>query len=145
MELVQAGSSDILESQSSLILSRLLPILTEREGKLRNPAIKILQAIFRTSGQWLEPLYQVVSVHLCCALSHIEINIQFGALRFLDTLIESAPELVRRHSNQILPNCYLRFLSDLTTFNTWVITDPIIVNIFLRFHLFPYHLESLEV
>jgi len=104
LELVQ-DHSQLLESNPSLILSRLLPLLTEKEGKVRNPAIKILQAIFDSSSDCLEPLYEVVSVHLCCALSHIDISIQFGALRLLDTVIERVPELVRRHAGQILPNC----------------------------------------
>ena len=42
MELVQ-DHPEVVEASSSLILSRLLPMLTEREGKVRNPAIKILQ------------------------------------------------------------------------------------------------------
>lgn len=102
MELVQ-DHPEVVEANSSLILGRLLPMLTEREGKVRNPAIKILQAVCQSVC--LEPLYEVVSVHLCCALSHIDIGIQFGALRLLDTVIDHLPDLVRRHSGQILPNC----------------------------------------
>ena len=44
MELVQ-DHPEVVEASSSLILGRLLPMLTEREGKVRNPAIKILQAV----------------------------------------------------------------------------------------------------
>ena len=104
LELVQ-HHPDIVETHSSLVLAKLLPFLTEKEGKLRNQAIKILDLIFRTSGSSLKPLYDIICVHVCCALSHIELGIQRGALRLLDTVIDSMPELIRVHHGQILPNC----------------------------------------
>jgi len=110
-ELVQSHP-EILDTNSSLILCKILPLLTEREGKVRTPAGKILQTIFQLmtgngngSSAMLEPLYDVISVHLCCALSHIDVSVQRGALRVLDTVIDRLPELVRRRSDQVLPNC----------------------------------------
>ena len=96
----------VLDDNLTLILSRLAPLLSERERKLRRAGVAILEFMLtKVNPCTLESLYPLLCAHLCCGLSHIDSDIQFESVRILDTIIESQPQFVVQHMNQILPNC----------------------------------------
>ena len=96
----------VLDDNLTLILSRLAPLLSERERKLRRAGVVILEFMLtKVKPCTLESLYPLLCAHLCCGLSHIDSDIQFESIRILDTIIESQPQFVVHHMNQILPNC----------------------------------------
>ena len=96
----------VLDDNLTLILSRLAPLLSEREQKLRRAGVVILEFMLtKVKPCTLESLYPLLCAHLCCGLSHIDSDIQFESIRILDTIIESQPPFVVQHMNQILPNC----------------------------------------
>ena len=96
----------VLDDNLTLILSRLAPLLSERERKLRRAGVVILEFMLtKVEPLTLESLYPLLCAHLCCGLSHIDSDIQFESIRILDTIIESQPQFVVHHRNQILPNC----------------------------------------
>ena len=96
----------VLDDNLTLILSRLAPLLSERERRLRRAGVVILEFMLtKVEPLTLESLYPLLCAHLCCGLSHIDSDIQFESIRILDTIIESQPQFVVHHRNQILPNC----------------------------------------
>ncbi len=52
----------------------------------------------------LEPFFQLISVHLCCAMTHIVEKIQYSSLKLLDLLIDLKPDFVRAFAPKILEN-----------------------------------------
>lgn len=104
-ELVTAHRN-IIDENLSLIVNRLVPFLTEREAKLRNVGIPLLESIVsQVNPSSLESLYPIISAHLCCGLSHIDDEIQLESIKVLDTLIQFQPAFILSHAHQILPNC----------------------------------------
>ena len=104
-ELVTAHRN-IIDENLSLIVNRLVPFLTEREAKLRNVGIPLLESIVsQVNPSSLESLCPIISAHLCCGLSHIDDEIQLESIKVLDTLIQFQPAFILSHAHQILPNC----------------------------------------
>lgn len=52
----------------------------------------------------LEPFFHQISVHLCCAMTHIVETIQDSSLKLLDILIDNKPDFIRAYVIKILEN-----------------------------------------
>ena len=101
-----ASHQSVIDDNLNVIITRLIPFLTERESKIRRPGVSLLESIFtKVNSVTLEPLFSVICAHLCCGLSHIDDDIQLESVRFLDSIVESQPQFIVHHINQILPNC----------------------------------------
>ena len=97
---------ELVETNLGLIIHRLAPILSEKESKLRQAGVPLIENILaQVNSSALEPQYPVLCAHLCCGLSHINDDIQLESIRVLDSIIDSQPLFIFYHINQILPNC----------------------------------------
>lgn len=98
--------SSIVNLNLSNILVSLVPLVQDKERKLRRLTISLLPLILaEVSSSKLVPLHSILSAHLGCSLTHIDQRIQQDGLTMLDTLIEKAPSFVQENYENILPNC----------------------------------------
>jgi len=105
------GGSLVLENLASIV-TKVLPMTSDKEPKLRTSAVTLLEAVLKhVPPPTLEPLHGFLSAHLCCGLSHIDASIQFEGLTLLDSLVTVAPAFVADVYDQLLPNCLAQISS----------------------------------
>ncbi|KAJ2758699.1 rRNA processing protein [Coemansia sp. BCRC 34490] len=120
-----AGMSDILSLHPQLIYSELGPII---EGTVRlivddEPVVR--KSLLQLYGSFLHqvpvrdlmPFIQLLVVFICSAMSHILEDIRADAVKFLDLLVEVAPEAIAQFSSRILPNFYSLLETNTQTFD----------------------------
>jgi len=100
------SASALVSSNLSPILAALMPVVQDRERKMRKLATACISEVMRhTPASSLAPLHSLLSAHLCCALTHIDPRIQQDALNTLDCLLEQAPSFIKDTAALLLPNC----------------------------------------
>ena len=104
--LTGASASALVSSNLSSILGALMPVVQDRERKMRKLATGcISEVMLHTPASSLAPLHSLLSAHLCCALTHIDPRIQQDALNTLDCLLKQAPSFIKDTAALLLPNC----------------------------------------
>ncbi|KAJ2846947.1 rRNA processing protein [Coemansia erecta] len=109
-----AGMADLLSLHPQLISTELGPII---EGTVKlildnEPVVRksLLQLYGKTLRQIpvrdMVPFTQLLVVFICSAMSHILEDIRADAVKFLDLLVEIAPDSAAQFSSRILPNFY---------------------------------------
>lgn len=105
VELVKAYP-ELADEHLSQLVQRIAPLTTDRDGKMRKVASGLLHFVLtNVEPLQLEPLYDIISAHVCCGLSHIDVDIQLDSLKLLDEIISAVPQLVASKHDQLLPNC----------------------------------------
>lgn len=106
-ELLTGPSAGALVSSNlSSILGALMPVVQDRERKMRKLATACISEVMgHTPASSLAPLHSLLSAHLCCALTHIDPRIQQDALNTLDCLLQQAPSFIKDTAALLLPNC----------------------------------------
>jgi len=106
-ELVSGESGgNLVDENLSMLVTRLAPLTSDRDGKVRKSAFAILQAILsKANERKLEPLFPVLTAHVSCCLTHIEPSIQQDGLHLIDSLVDSAPTFIAANYARILPDC----------------------------------------
>jgi len=106
-ELLTGPSAGALVSSNlSSILGALMPVVQDRERKMRKLATACISEVMgHTPASSLAPLHSLLSAHLCCALTHIDPRIQQDALNTLDCLLKQAPSFIKDTAALLLPNC----------------------------------------
>jgi hypothetical protein len=105
LELLKAHPALIGEHLSQLMLT-VVSLTTDRESKIRTAARSVIKLILtQVSPDQIEPLNSSICAHLCCGLSHIDTDIQLDALKLLDVILETTPQLAKNNHELLLPNC----------------------------------------
>jgi len=99
------GGSLVVE-HLALLVSRLAPLTSDREGRVRRAAFAILQAVLsQVEEDKLEPLFPILTAHVSCCLTHIDPAIQQDGLSLIDSLVSAAPTFIASNYIKILPDC----------------------------------------
>ncbi|XP_077867461.1 testis-expressed protein 10-like [Saccoglossus kowalevskii] len=94
-----------ISNHLSNVLEHVSSLFTDSEHDVRRTAIGLLQYIFpHLSANQVSPFFGILNSHLCCAMTHIFEDIRFDSLKVLDLVLQYFPELVTKHSNQLVPN-----------------------------------------
>ena len=97
---------ELCQEYLSQLINSLFPLTSYIESRVRTATRALIHSILnKVPSQQLNPLYSIISAHLCCGLSHIDTDIQLDTLKLLDIVIESSPGLVVECHKQLLPNC----------------------------------------
>jgi len=106
LELLKAYP-DLCQSELCPLLMAICPLNTHIESKIRQNSRTIFQLILQNcrSETHIQPLSSMIVAHLCCALSHLDFNIQLDGLKFLDIILDLCSIVVTMNSQLILPNC----------------------------------------
>jgi len=100
------SAGTLVSSNLSSILGALMPVVQDRERKMRKLATACISEVMgHTPASSLAPLHSLLSAHLCCALTHIDPRIQQDALNTLDCLLKQAPSFIKDTAALLLPNC----------------------------------------
>ncbi|KAI4811447.1 hypothetical protein KUCAC02_014356 [Chaenocephalus aceratus] len=76
----------LLEQQLSRLVSEVAAVFTDKDGNVRLAATRVLRFIAQSvPAERVAPFSPVLSAHLSCAMTHIEISIQEDAMKILDT------------------------------------------------------------
>ena len=95
-----------LETQLAVVLQRSMVLLCDQEKTVRKDFCDFFGLLLETMpANATEAFHQPICAHLCCALSHIDQDIQRGSLLFLDELISRAPRILLSCYPQVLPAC----------------------------------------
>lgn len=101
-----AGGGDLVSENLSLLVTKLAPLTSDRERRVRRTASSLIQAILSQAGEAkLEPLFPVLTAHLSCSLTHIEPAIQQDGLSLIDSLVTATPSFIAANYSRILPDC----------------------------------------
>ena len=87
------------------IAERCSELFMDKDPVVRQTVQKVLRLVFiEVSSIQIAPFFPILSAHLCCAMTHINDDIQQDSLVILDLCLENCPELVTASSNKIMPN-----------------------------------------
>ncbi|KAJ1662594.1 rRNA processing protein [Coemansia sp. RSA 1646] len=108
------GMADLLSLHPQLVSTELGPIIegtvrliVDNEPVVRKNLLQLYGKFLRqVSTRDLVPFVQLLVVFTCSAMSHILEDIRADAVKFLDLLVEIAPESVTQFSSRVLPNFY---------------------------------------
>lgn len=96
-ELLLSHPADVLEKAGEL--------LSDKDSVVRQASIKLFKVILgKMSEKHISPFFPLLCAHLCCAMTHINDEIQVDSLTMLDYLLESHPALMISRSSQVLGN-----------------------------------------
>lgn len=97
---------NLVDDHFPLLVTKLAPLTSDREAKVRKSAFAILQAVLsKTDEGRLEPLFPVLTAHVSCCLTHIDPSIQQDGLNLVDSLVNAVPTFIARNYARILPDC----------------------------------------
>jgi len=101
-----AVSADLVTSNLARILSSLVPLVQDKERKIREETVSLLGSVLhQVSPSQLAPLHPLLSAHLSCCLTNIDPRVQQEGLTLLDRLLEEAPSFIVTQYQAIVPNC----------------------------------------
>lgn len=102
------NGGDCLRYELSHIVENVCPLFSDKEYKIRETSGDLLRSLilhpFVAQCNALEPFYHLISVHLCCAMTHIVEKIQYSSLKLLDILVEHKPDFVRTYALALFDN-----------------------------------------
>nr|XP_057940448.1 testis-expressed protein 10 homolog [Doryrhamphus excisus]XP_057940449.1 testis-expressed protein 10 homolog [Doryrhamphus excisus] len=109
-ELLSVNPS-LLEQHLSRLLSEVAAVFTDKDGNVRVAATRVLRYISQSvPAERVAPFFPLLSAHLCCAMTHIELGIQEDAMKVLDVLLEHYPALLAARPAVLLTN-FLELIS----------------------------------
>uniref|UniRef100_A0A3B4B8N0 Uncharacterized protein n=1 Tax=Periophthalmus magnuspinnatus TaxID=409849 RepID=A0A3B4B8N0_9GOBI len=101
----------LLDSHLSRLLSEVAAVFTDKDANVRTAATRILRFIAQSvPADRVAPFFPLLSAHLSCAMTHIEVSIQEDAMKVLDVLLEHFPALLASRPAVLLTN-FLELIS----------------------------------
>lgn len=101
----------LLDLHLSRLLSEVAAVFTDKDGNVRIAATRVLRFITQSvPAERVAPFFPLLSAHLSCAMTHIEISIQEDAMKVLDVLLEYYPALLASRPAVLLTN-FLELIS----------------------------------
>ncbi|CAL1611185.1 unnamed protein product [Knipowitschia caucasica] len=101
----------LLDSHLSRLLSEVAAVFTDKDGNVRMAATRVLRFIAQSvPAERVAPFFPLLSAHLSCAMSHIEVGIQEDAVKVLDVLLEHYASLLASRPAVLLTN-FLELIS----------------------------------
>ncbi|KAK6173707.1 hypothetical protein SNE40_017113 [Patella caerulea] len=98
-------SEETVIAYLGLIVDRAGSLMTDKDCHVREAVLKLFQALFeKVPANCMSPFFPVLCAHLCCAMTHINGEIQQDSLSMFDLLLETYPQLVIAGSNQLMSN-----------------------------------------
>ncbi|XP_040571206.1 uncharacterized protein [Lepeophtheirus salmonis] len=102
-EILSNYPESIIENLS-VLMYKVCPLLSDTEENVGKETSRLLLTIVTSvDSESLRPFYSILSAHLCCALSHIDQDVQMIGLRGLDEYIQAIPEFIQISYKQLLP------------------------------------------
>ncbi|XP_041477876.1 testis-expressed protein 10-like isoform X2 [Lytechinus variegatus] len=106
------GIKTLLTTNPSLIpehLPALIPtlstIMTDKEGAVRQAGTTLLRVVMDTlASQQMSPFFPTICMHLCCAMTHIQEDVQLDSLSVMETVLQHYPGLIAPHCKELLTN-----------------------------------------
>ncbi|XP_037130124.1 testis-expressed protein 10 homolog [Syngnathus acus] len=109
-ELLSTNPS-LLEQHMSRLLSEVAAVFTDKDANVRMAATRVLRYIAQSvPAERVAPFFPLLSAHLCCAMTHIELSIQEDAMKVLDVLLEHYPALLAERPAVLITN-FLELIS----------------------------------
>lgn len=101
----------LLDMHLSRLLSEVAAVFTDKDGNVRLAATRVLRYISQSvPAERVAPFFPLLSAHLSCAMTHIEVSIQEDAMKVLDVLLEHYPALLASRPAVLLTN-FLELIS----------------------------------
>ncbi|XP_061530833.1 testis-expressed protein 10 homolog [Phycodurus eques] len=101
----------LLEQHLSRLLSEVAAVFTDKDANVRVAATRVLRYIAQSvPAERVAPFFPLLSAHLCCAMTHIELSIQEDAMKILDVVLEHYPALLAARPAVLLTN-FLELIS----------------------------------
>ncbi|KAJ8024870.1 Testis-expressed protein 10-like [Holothuria leucospilota] len=99
----------LIQDNLALLIQNVAHSFTDKDGGVRQAGFAVLQCVvknIRTS--FMVPFFPAMCAHLCCAMTHLQEDIQLDALKILDLLLANYPDLVISKSEELLTNFILQ-------------------------------------
>lgn len=99
----------LIQDNLALLIQNVAHSFTDKDGGVRQAGFAVLQCVvknIRTS--FMVPFFPAMCAHLCCAMTHLQEDIQLDALKILDLLLVNYPDLVISKSEELLTNFILQ-------------------------------------
>ncbi|ESO99935.1 hypothetical protein LOTGIDRAFT_230870 [Lottia gigantea] len=103
-ELLSVSEEPLIDNLGTVI-DRAGSLMTDKDYTVREAVLKLFEPLFNTvSPLRMTPFFPVLCAHLCCAMTHINAEIQQDSLLLFDLLLKAYPDLIVHSSNQLLSN-----------------------------------------
>lgn len=101
----------LVEQHLSTLLSEVAAAFTDKDGSVRSAALRLLRFVAQcVPSERVAPFFPLLSAHLTCAMTHIQVAIQADAMLVLDVLLEHYPTLLAHRHTHLLTN-FLELIS----------------------------------
>ena len=95
----------MLQSHLAPLLERVPDLCIDRDGAVRHATHRFFKAALpHIPATRIAPFFPILSAHLCCAMTHIDDEIQMDSLLLFDLYMEHYPQLVVTSHNDLLTN-----------------------------------------
>ena len=106
---ITISDSDFVILEVGNLLESICPLFVDRDYKVREASMLLFKTVIKLPGiknkkHILIPFYELINVHLSCAMTHLLEKIQYSSLRLLDLLIENIPDLIIENPLNIFEN-----------------------------------------
>ena len=102
------SNDDLIQLEFNNLLENVCPLFTDRDYKVREASMQLFKTLINlpyfSTRSVLHPFYNLINVHLSCAMTHNVESVQYSSLKLLDILIENMSDLVRNHAYSIFDN-----------------------------------------
>ena len=102
------ANNDLIQLEFNNLLENMCPLFTDRDYKIREASMQLFKTLillpYFSNKAILIPFYNLINVHLSCAMTHSVENIQYTSLKLLDILVENLPDLVRMNAYSVFDN-----------------------------------------
>ncbi|XP_071949169.1 testis-expressed protein 10 homolog [Antedon mediterranea] len=102
---------ELISEHLALLVDNFCTLFTDKQASVRKATISLLALLFaNTHENDMSPFMSILVVYLCSAMTHIDESVQLDSLSVLDLCLDSYPNLIVPHSQELLMN----FVSQIT-------------------------------
>ena len=102
------NNSEFLLAEIGILLENLCPLFINRDYKIRETSILLFRTILSLPNirekNIIMPFYDLIDIHLSCAMTHLIEKIKYSSLKILDILIENLPDFLLLKPYKIFDN-----------------------------------------
>jgi pre-rRNA-processing protein IPI1 len=99
---------EFVSGEIGILLENACPLFINRDYKIREASIVLFKTILTTpkikDKTIFIPFYELIDVHLSCAMTHLVEKIKYSSLKLLDILIEHLPDFLIAKPYKIFEN-----------------------------------------
>lgn len=99
------ANNHLIQDNLAALIQNVAHTFTDKDRDVRQAGHPVMQQVVKNiPSNLMVPFFPTMCAHLCCAMTHLQEDIQLDALTILDLLLVHYPSLVITRSKELLTN-----------------------------------------